>query len=175
MRRCIRKLEGQNRRSKGSKEVNFFRPVKPTMTNGPLIGEFAVPNKIANIFKHRSGSPLFRSGGPLTGCSNMFCNDGKSLKNIILQHCQNEHTCTCSQCMKITEKVAFNIASEASYVYILSKQKFIENAKNYPFWRVFENLKLVVKQCYQPDRSILVERKLVENAKIRKIQMRHFG
>ena len=83
MRRCIRKLEGlQNRRSKGSKEVNFFRPVKPTMTNGPLIGEFAVPNKIANIFKHRSGSPLFRSGGPLTGCSNMFCNDGKSLKNL---------------------------------------------------------------------------------------------
>ena len=80
----IRKLEGQqqNRRSKG-KEVNFFRPVKPTMTNGPLIGEFAVPNKIANIFKHRSGSPLFRSGGPLTGCSNMFCNDGKSLKNLL--------------------------------------------------------------------------------------------
>ena len=32
--------------------------------------------------------------------------------------------------MKITEKVAFNIASEASYVYILSGQKFIKNAKN---------------------------------------------
>ena len=28
-------------------------------------------------------------------------------------------------CLKITEKVAFNIASEASYVYILSGQKFI--------------------------------------------------
>ena len=51
--------------------------------------------------------------------------------------------------MKITEKVAFNIVSEACYVYILSKQKFIENAKNYPFWRVFENLKLAVKQVYQ--------------------------
>ena len=30
--------------------------------------------------------------------------------------------------MNITEKVSFNIASEASYVYILSKQKFIKNA-----------------------------------------------
>ena len=33
-----------------------------------------------------------------------------------------------AQCLKITEKVAFNIASEASYVYI-----FIENAKNGQF------------------------------------------
>ena len=52
-------------------------------------------------------------------------------------------------CLKITEKVSFNIASEASYVYILSGQKLIKNAKNGPFWRVFENLKLAVKQCYQ--------------------------
>ena len=52
-------------------------------------------------------------------------------------------------CLKITENVAFNIASEASYVCILSGQKFIKNAKNSPFWRVFENLNLVVKQCYQ--------------------------
>ena len=54
-----------------------------------------------------------------------------------------------TQCLKITEKVSFNIASEASYVYILSGQKFIKNAKNGQFWRVFENLKLAVKQCYQ--------------------------
>ena len=47
-----------------------------------------------------------------------------------------------ARCLKITEKVSFNIASEASYVYIL-----IKNAK--PFWRVFENLKLEVKPCYQ--------------------------
>ena len=47
-----------------------------------------------------------------------------------------------TQCLKITEKVSFNIASEASYVYILSKQKLIKNTKNGPFWRVF-------KQCYQ--------------------------
>ena len=52
----------------------------------------------------------------------------------------------CSQCLKITEEVSFNIASEASYVYILSGQKLIKNG---PFWRVFENLKLAVKQCYQ--------------------------
>ena len=47
------------------------------------------------------------------------------------------------------KSLAFNIASEASYVYILSGQKLIKNAKNGPFWRVFENLKLAVKQCYQ--------------------------
>ena len=55
---------------------------------------------------------------------------------------------TKSQWLKITEIVSFNIASEASYVYNLSGQKLIKNAKNGPFWRVFENLKLAVKQCY---------------------------
>ena len=65
-----------------------------------------------------------------------------------------------SQCLKITEKVSFNIASEASYIYILSGQKLIKNAKNGPFGRVFANLKRAVKQCYQT--------KWVENAKIEK-------
>ena len=31
----------------------------------------------------------------------------------------------------------------------LSGQKLIKNAQNGQFWRVFENLKLAVKQCYQ--------------------------
>ena len=50
-----------------------------------------------------------------------------------------------TRCLKITEKVSFNIASTASYVYILNRQKLIKNAKNGPYWRVFENLKLAVK------------------------------
>ena len=50
--------------------------------------------------------------------------------------------------MKITEKVALNIASEASYDYILNGQKLTKNAKNGQFRRVFENL-LAVKQYYQ--------------------------
>ena len=54
-----------------------------------------------------------------------------------------------SHCLKIVQKVSFNIASKASYVYILSGQKFIKNAKNCSLWRVFESLKLEVKQCYQ--------------------------
>ena len=69
-----------------------------------------------------------------------------------------------ARCLKITEKVSFNIASEASYVYILSGKKLIKNAKNGPFWRVFENLKLAVKQCYQTGQ------KLMENAKIQKFK-----
>ena len=71
-----------------------------------------------------------------------------------------------TRCLKITEKVSFNIASEASYLYILSGQKLIKNAKNDPFWRVFENLKLAVKQCYQID-QVFIGQKLVENAKIK--------
>ena len=47
------------------------------------------------------------------------------------------------------KKVSFYIASEASYVYIMSGQKLIKNAKIGPFWRVFENLKVAIKQCYQ--------------------------
>ena len=54
-----------------------------------------------------------------------------------------ENVLPSSRCLKITETVSFNIASEAS------GQKLIKNAGNGPFWRVFENLKLAVKQCYQ--------------------------
>ena len=44
-----------------------------------------------------------------------------------------------AQCLKIAEKVAFYNVSEASYVYILSGQKFIINAKKIAnlasFWK----------------------------------------
>ena len=69
------------------------------------------------------------------------------------------------QCLKITEKVSFNFASEASYIYILSGQKLIKTAPNGRFWWLFENLKLVVKQCYQ---TISIWQKLA------KIQIRQF-
>ena len=42
-------------------------------------------------------------------------------------------------------KVSFNIASEASYVYDLSRQEFIQNAKKKLIWLVFKNLKLAIK------------------------------
>ena len=46
-----------------------------------------------------------------------------------------------AQCLKIVQKVAFNIASEASYVYVLSWQKpeivnFVEFLKN---WTLLSN------------------------------------
>ena len=52
-------------------------------------------------------------------------------------------------CLKITEKVSFKITSEASYVYILSGQKFIENAKNSQFWQKIQNATFLVifKHC----------------------------
>ena len=55
------------------------------------------------------------------------------------------------------------MATEASYVYILSGQKLIKNAKNVVFLRVFHTYKLTVKQYYQ---RILMGQKLVENVKI---------
>ena len=54
-----------------------------------------------------------------------------------------------SLCLKTTEKVSFNNASEASYVHILNGQKFIRNAKNGQFGEFLLNLKLAVKPCYQ--------------------------
>ena len=54
-----------------------------------------------------------------------------------------------SRCLKITEKVPFNIVSEASYIYILSGQKFTDNVKNGPIRRVFANIKFAVKQSSQ--------------------------
>ena len=76
-----------------------------------------------------------------------------------------------AQCLKITEKVSFNIASEASYVYILSGQKLIKNATNGPFWRFFSKPEACC-QTVLPDRSVLLRQKLMENAKI---QMRYFA
>mgnify|MGYP006888589198 CR=1 FL=1 len=60
--------------------------------------------------------------------------------------------------------------SEASFVYILIGQKFIKNAKNGPFWRVFSKPEACGQTVLQ-DRSVLIGQKLVENAKIQK---RHF-
>ena len=41
------------------------------------------------------------------------------------------------------------LRAKRGYIYILIGQKFIKNANNGLFWRVLENLKLAVKQCYQ--------------------------
>ena len=75
-----------------------------------------------------------------------------------------------ARCMKVIEKVSFNIASEASYVYILSGQKLIKIDKNGPFWRVFFRKPEACGQTVLPDRSVLIGQKLVENAKIQKLK-----
>ena len=52
-------------------------------------------------------------------------------------------------CLKISEKVSLNIASEANYDYILSGQKIIKNAKNGQILGSFEKPEGCVKHCYQ--------------------------
>ena len=42
-----------------------------------------------------------------------------------------------ARCLKITENVSFNNASEASFVYILSGQKFIKNVKKWYILAIF--------------------------------------
>ena len=74
---------------------------------------------------------------------------------------------TIARCLKITEKVSFNIASEASYVYILSGQKLIKNAKSGHFG---EFLTTWNGQTVFPDRSILIGQKLMKNVKIPKFK-----
>ena len=64
-------------------------------------------------------------------------------------------------CLKITEKVSFNIASEASYVYILSGQKVIKNAILASIWKPE-----ACGQTVLPEKSVLIGQKLVESAKI---------
>ena len=58
-----------------------------------------------------------------------------------------------------TEKVSFNIASEASYVYILSGQKLIKNAEKWiilaRFWKPE-----ACGQTVLPDMSILIGQKI---------------
>ena len=76
----------------------------------------------------------------------LLCRENYRDREVQLRTRKSLELSVVSRCLKITEKVSFNIAS---YLYIFSGQKFIKNAKNGPFWQVFENLKLAVKQCYQ--------------------------
>ena len=73
------------------------------------------------------------------------------------------------RCLKVTEKVSFKIASEASYVYILSGQKFIRNEKNGQFGEFFKTWNL---RSNSVTRQVsFIKTKWVKNAKI---QMWHF-
>ena len=64
------------------------------------------------------------------------------------------------------------MASEASYVYILSGQKFIEKAKNSQFGEFWKTE--ACGQTVLPDRSTLLLQKLLQTAKIENLLMRHF-
>ena len=69
---------------------------------------------------------------------------------------------------KIVPEIHRYMVCDLQAPMMLSGQKFTKNAKNSPFWQVFEKLKLVVKQCYQ--KVIFNRTKLVENAKIEKLK-----
>ena len=66
-----------------------------------------------------------------------------------------------TQCLKIAEKVAFNIASEASYVYILS---VLSGQK----WSIRNHV--AYGQTVLPDKTLSIGQKLVANVKIEKFK-----
>ena len=76
------------------------------------------------------------------------------------------------QRLKISEKVSFNIASEASYIYTFSGQKFIKNAKHGLIWQVFENLNFLSNSDTR--QVTFINAKIGEKHQNSKIQMRHF-
>ena len=74
----------------------------------------------------------------------------------------------CSKIQYFVQKVAFNITSEASYVYIcyiLSGRKFIKNTKNSQFDDFLKTWSF--SQTVLPDRSLWIGQKLVENVKLK--------
>ena len=81
----------------------------------------------------------------------------ESLGNVILltriDHTACQELWPANKIQTITNLIQrsnrIDISSGASYIYILSGQEFIKNAKNGPIWQVFESLKLAVKQSYQ--------------------------
>ena len=74
-----------------------------------------------------------------------------------------------AQCLKIGEEVSFSNASEASYVYILTEQKFIKNINDCTF---LENLRLKLNSV---SRQVTFKRtKISGKCQNSKIQIRHF-
>ena len=92
----------------------------------------------------------------------------KEERVVVVRDMTNSSRCFClsystavyqrPQCLKITEKVSFNIASEASYVYILSK--FIKNGQFGEFLKPEATCLTVL-----PELSLLIGQKLVGKAK----------
>ena len=109
----------------------------------------------------------------MPGIPVLVCNNQKikvpNIKRQILTFHKDFQFPSYAQCLKITEKVSFNIASEASYGYILSGRKFIKNAKKWSnltsFWQTEATFQTVL-----PATPPLVGQKLMKNAKIEKFR-----
>ena len=54
-----------------------------------------------------------------------------------------------SRCLKITKSIIQHCERSELRLHFEWTKVYFKNAKNGPFWRVFENLMLAVKQCYQ--------------------------
>ena len=103
-----------------------------------------------------------KGGVAMSGCDSM------------LYSCCVSHTIARRQVNIFGAKIQiFNIASEASYIYILSRLKLFKKPKKWSILARFWNPK-ACGQTVLPDRSVLLGQKLAKHAKIGKIQMQYF-
>ena len=103
-----------------------------------ISSKFFAPHVIKDKILYANGGRPVVFADIKTNLGTVFENHRKSL----IQHCELQ-----------------------SYVYILSGQKLSKNAKNGPFWRVFEKPE-ACGQIVLPDRSVLIGQKLLENTKM---------
>ena len=116
--------------------------------------------KIVDLFSLSNALKTIKKQSKIVHCfASLVFNGSLGLQLISFRHpttrnyCTHEKSMPCKdiltfkhsfpQCLKIAEKVSFNIASEASYVFIfLSGKKTMKICQNAQFWRVFESLSL---------------------------------
>ena len=108
--------------------------------------------KVYFIFKHQEVYPAASNANPAkayvkadrmaiarrvlwrVSTQSLYFRASSEFEPCIIERCNPS---TYAQCLKITEKVAFNMQAKPAHVYILSGQKFIKMPKNGPIWRVF--------------------------------------
>lgn len=87
---------------------------------------------------------------------------GPEMPGKVECNCSGVFFCFLPWCLKITKKTHITLRAKlATFTFRVAKSLSKKNAKNGHIWRVFENLKFLVKQSYQTGQ----DKKLVENLK----------
>ena len=104
-----------------------------------LVATWQLKIEVPLWFKVPNFAPALTSDRHMAPLPFMYAKSRAEKKIPNFLHCEQKPNQAFSRCLKITEKVTFKITSEASYVYILSGQKFIKNCQKWSnlasFWK----------------------------------------